>query len=632
MILTCSNIKKSFGAEDILENITFILEEKEKAAVVGVNGAGKTTLFRILAGETQADSGSIAYKKESTVQYMPQNITIDSEQTMYNEMLSVFSDVIELENTMRSLERQMASSNQLDSLMEKYNRATEQFEKKNGYEYISRVKGIIKGLGFTEEDGSKKMSLLSGGEKTRVALGKMLLAQPDLLLLDEPTNHLDLDSIAWLETFLQNYGNAILIISHDRYFLDKTVTKVIDIENKKSIVYLGNYTDFSVQKEIARDIALRQYVNQQKEIRRQEEVIRVLRSYKQEKFYKRAQSREKQMAKIELVEKPEDLPQNMRIVLEAKVKSGNDVLFGENLSKRFGTRILFKDVNFEIKKGEKVALIGPNGIGKTTLFRIVQNMLEPDTGKVRYGTNVKIGYYDQEHMNIDTGKTIFNEIYDSYPKLTVTEIRNTLAAFIFTGDEVFKEISLLSGGERGRVALAKIMLGNANFLLLDEPTNHLDMYSKDILESAINSYDGTVLYISHDRYFINSTADKILELSPTGIKTYLGNYDSYLEKKASDASSNEERKLAETESESKAEHIKKKVSQSEQRKLQAEIRKCENSIAEVEGEIKAYNIDLTKEEVYTSPELSKEVFEKKTAAEERLIGLYKEWEKLSELQ
>lgn len=627
MILSVKNLKKSFGAVDIIDDVSFIIEDKEKAAIVGVNGAGKTTVFKMITGELEKDAGEIIIKKDCVIKYMPQDMTCESTKTIYEEMLTVFEDVIKLEESLRMYEVEMARKEgmELEAILDKYNKATHSFEEKNGYEYKSRIRGVIKGLGFSDNFSDISISNLSGGEKTRVALGKLLLSQPDLLLLDEPTNHLDIESVQWLENYLQNYNGALIVISHDRYFMDKIVYKVIEIENKKSHSYVGNYTEFSIWKEINREIALKNYLNQQKEIKRQEEVIRTLKSYGRERFFKRAQSREKLLMKMEKSEKPENLPEKIRIILKPRINSGNDVLSVRDVSKGFGDRLLFKNASFEIKKGEKVALIGPNGIGKTTLFKIIRGILEPDGGKIEAGRNVNIGYYEQERTSLSKDKSIFDEIYDDYPKLTVTEIRNSLAAFVFTGDDVFKKIESLSGGEAGRVKLAKMMLGDCNFLLLDEPTNHLDMYSKDILEDALNNYTGTILYISHDRYFINSTADKILELTPDKIEQYLGDYDYYLEKKAEKSTGS---RIAADTREKSAERL--RSSNQEEKKQKNALIKCEADIFAIEEEIAYCDAELLKEEIYTSPERSHDIYNKKIIAQEKLNEMYLLWEELSD--
>lgn len=631
MILSCNNLKKSFGINTILENISFNIEDKEKAAIVGVNGAGKSTLFKIAIGELTADSGEFIVPKNINIGYFSQNIEIDSNKTIYDEMLTVFDYLISLENTIRKYEKEMAGleGKELDELMKKYSYLSHEYEQNDGYSYKSRLKGVIKGLGFSDEEFNQPINQLSGGQKTRVALGKLLLTAPNLLLLDEPTNHLDIESIQWLEDFLKGYNGSVIIISHDRYFIDKIVTKIIEIENKKSYVYNGNYSFYYSQKEIKRDIELKHYLTQQKEIKRQEEVIKKLRSFNREKSIKRAESREKQLNKIEVIEKPENLPENMRFTLKPKKESGYDVLNVECVKKSFEIETLFENVSFEIKKGEKTALIGPNGIGKTTLFRIILNKLKADCGNIKLGANVTIGYYDQEHQTLDQSKNIFDEISDSYPKLTNLEIRNVLAAFVFTGDDVFKPISALSGGEKGRVSLAKIMLSNANFLILDEPTNHLDVNSKEILENAIRNYEGTCLYISHDRYFINNTAQKIIELNKNGTKTYLGNYDYYIMKKNENTIEN---KIIENNiniSESKNDWKLQKEKQAEERKLKNRLKKLEIEIEETENKIAELENKLKLEEIYTDAEKTNLIFTEKTELEENLINLYEQWESLN---
>jgi len=642
MYLSCRGISKSFGATEILKDVSFILEDREKAALVGVNGAGKTTLFRILIGELEPDGGEVSFKKEISYAYMPQSKISDMPDedpagagpgpsgTVYDELLTVFSGLIGLERSIRGLEELMANGDGSQETLERYHRETILFEERDGYGYLSRVRGVLKGLGFSGEDSQKNMFSLSGGEKTRVALGKLLLRRPDLLLLDEPTNHLDINAIGWLENFLSNYPGGVVIISHDRYFLDKVVTKVIELEHTRSTVYPGSYTDFSVRKEIGREIAMKHFILQQKEIKRQEEVIRTLRSYNTEKSIKRAQSREKLLAKMDRLERPENLPDEMRMTLSPRLKSGFDVLSVTELAKSFGRRELFKNVSIEIKSGEKTALIGPNGIGKTTLLRIIQNRLRADAGEVRLGANVSVAYYDQENVGISGAKTIFDEIYDEYPNLTVTEIRNVLAAFVFTGDEVFKKISSLSGGEAGRVALAKIMLGNANFLLLDEPTNHLDMYSREILENALNGYSGTILFVSHDRYFINSVADKILELSEVGVRTYYGDYDYYLEKKDSTARDDAEDLYAPSDGArgEKQTRAARKKEESLRRRRENAVVRCEREIGEAETEAGRLGSLLMTEEVATDAARAEEIYIKKAAAEDRLKKLYAEWENL----
>ena len=634
MILSLSGVSKSFGTDVIFEKITFNMEEKEKAAIVGVNGAGKTTLFKIITGESTYDSGDVYIKKDISLGYLKQNAMPNSDDTIYNEMLSVFKNLIETENELRQMEHEMSSlkGTELEEHMKKYSDLQYQFELMDGYSYKSRIKGVLKGLGFSEEDFERPVNSLSGGQKTRVYLGSLLLSNPDLLLLDEPTNHLDIDSVTWLEEFLKSYTGAVLIISHDRYFLNKIVTKTIEIENKKSHVYEGNYSFYAKNKEINRQIEQHHYIQQQREIKRQEEVIAKLKSFNREKSIKRAESRQKQLDKIVPVDKPENLPEKMRLKLTPKITSGNDVLHAEGLSKSFDNTTLFENLDIDIKRGDKTAIVGPNGIGKSTLLKILLGKAQKSSGEIKFGTNVNVGYYDQEQHNFDESKTIFQEISDTYPDMTNGEIRNVLASFVFMGDDVFKVISSLSGGEKGRVSLAKIMLSKANFLILDEPTNHLDIYSKEILESAINNYEGTVLYVSHDRYFINKTALKVLEMSKEGITEYLGNYDYYIEKK--NTAQREEALFGQKEtpaeektvSETKLSYQAQKEQQAKERKLKNQIKKIENEIEETEEKIQQLDEKLSQPEIATNADKAREIFDEKTALETYLNELYEQWE------
>lgn len=630
MILALNNVSKSFGTDVILENISFHIEEKEKVGIVGVNGAGKSTLFKIITGELSLDRGEVIMPKSAALGYFSQSLEIDSSKTIYGELLTVFEPVMLIEQQLRDMESQMAHTKgeELDRLMSNYSELSHKMEEMDGYSYQSRIRGVIKGLGFSDDESSQTINELSGGQKTRVALGKILLQAPDILLLDEPTNHLDIDSIRWLEDFLKSYKGAVVIISHDRYFLDRVIGKVIEIENRKAKEYFGNYSYYAEKKIIDREIAWHQYINQQKEIKHQEEVIKKLREFNREKSIKRAESREKMLDKMERIEAPENLPDKMRLSIKPLKESGNDVLSVDSLSMSFDSAPLFSNISFDIKKGEKVALIGPNGIGKTTLFRIILSKLEPVSGSVKLGSNVVIGYYDQEQSDLNLNKTIFDEISDTYPDLTVTQIRNVLAAFVFTGDDVFKTIDTLSGGEKGRVALAKIMLSKANFLILDEPTNHLDINSKEILEQALKSYEGTVLYISHDRYFINQTAQKIIELTKDKAVTYLGNYDYYMEK-LEENKTEEKAQETVTETENKIDWKKQKEIQAQQRKKENQIKKLENEISETEDKITELDELLATEEVYTNSMRSREVYEEKEALEEKLMILYEEWENIN---
>ena len=533
MILSCQNINKAFVGNEVLVNASFHIEEKEKAAIVGINGAGKSTLLRIIMGELPCDSGTVTISRTKTVGYLAQHQSVLEEHTIYQELLSVKQDILDMEDALRALERSMktASGEELETMMTRYSALSHEFEQKNGYAVKSEITGVLKGLGFEEEDFNRPTRELSGGQKTRVALGKLLLSRPDILILDEPTNHLDMASISWLETYLVNYSGAVLIVAHDRYFLDRVVTKIIEIENGHTTMFSGNYSAYAQKKALIRDAQMKAYLNQQREIRHQEAVIEKLRSFNREKSIRRAESREKMLNKIEVMDKPAEVHSQMQLTLEPECQSGNDVLSVRGLAKKYPNLPLFTDLTFDIRRGEKVAIIGNNGTGKTTILKIINGLVAQDAGEIRLGSNVKIAYYDQEHHVLHMEKTLFEEISDTYPNLDNTRIRNVLAAFLFTGDDVFKKISDLSGGERGRVSLAKLMLSEANFLILDEPTNHLDIVSKEILESALNSYTGTVLYVSHDRYFINRTATRILELTGQTLINYIGNYDYYLEKK-----------------------------------------------------------------------------------------------------
>ena len=626
MVFSCRGIQKAFGVEDVLKDVTFTIQDGEKAAIVGVNGAGKTTLFRIITDEMVADSGELAFRKNARIGYLSQMTELSAENTIEQEFMSVFAGLMELEREVRAAEVALSglAGAALDEAMGRYARLTEQFEEQKGYETKSRVRGVMKGLGFDDAEFSLPTKLLSGGQKTRVSLGKLLLTSPDLLLLDEPTNHLDLESVSWLEDqFLKSYPGSVLVISHDRYFLDKTVTKIIEIENGRAEVYEGNYTYFAYKKETDREIKLKHYLDQQKEIKRQEDVIQRLRSFNREKSIKRAESREKMLSKMDRVERPAELQDRMRIVLEPSKLSGVDVLIGESVTKAFDGDVLFSDADFDIRRGEIVALVGPNGVGKTTLFKMILNQA-CEMGKIKLGSNVEIGYYDQEYATLDEDKTVFEEISDAYPKMKNGEIRNVLAAFMFTNDDVFKLIGTLSGGERGRVALAKLMLGNVNFLMLDEPTNHLDMFSKEVLEEALRNYTGTVLYISHDRYFINNTAEKIWELSPTGITVYMGNYEYYMEKRETvQVAVAQEQESA---SVSKEDWRRKKEEQANARRKQTQLEKLEKEIGQKETAMKAVDERMMKEEVYANPSEAQKAYQEKKELEDSLQALYEEWE------
>ena len=635
MILACHNICKAFGEHVILQNASFHIEDREKVALIGNNGAGKTTLLRMIQDEIPLDSGQVVLAKGSCMGYLAQQQNVNGQLTIYEELLTTKQSLIDMEEKIRSLELEMktSSGSRLDTLMNTYSRLNHEFELKNGYAYRSEITGVLKGLGFLEEDFDQKVATLSGGQKTRVALGKLLLTNPDILLLDEPTNHLDMNSIAWLETYLINYPGAVLIVSHDRYFLDKVVTKVVEIEQGQLLSFSGNYSSYSLKKAQVRDAQYKAYLNQQREIHHQEQVIAKLRSFNREKSIKRAESREKLLNKMEILEKPAEQPSAMRISLEPRYLSGNDVLTVEDLSKSFPGQPLFSRISFEIKRGERVALIGNNGTGKTTLLKILNGLLDADEGKFVLGAKVQIGYYDQEHHVLHPEKTIFEEISDSYPTLTETQIRNMLAAFLFTGDDVFKSISSLSGGERGRVSLAKLMLSEANFLILDEPTNHLDIMSKEILEEALNSYTGTVFYVSHDRYFINQTATRILDLTNQTLVNYIGDYDYYLEKKEELTAAyapEKKKELQEKEvSQVKLSWQQQKEEQARQRKRENDLKKVEERIEVLETREKEIDETLLLPEVCTNVARCVELSKEKDSISEELAGLYEKWEELA---
>lgn len=639
MILQCSHISKSFDGNTILNDISFHINEQEKTAIVGVNGSGKSTLLKILMGEYEADDGEIIIQKDAVIGYLAQNQDIDSAKSVLEEMQDAKKDVIALEQELNDITEQMnhASGEELEHLIAKSDTLRHRFELAGGYTYHSELIGVLKGLGFTEEEFNKPVSALSGGERTRVALGKMLLTSPDLIILDEPTNHLDMKAIRWLEGYLSGYRGAVIIVAHDRYFLDRIVTKVVEIRQHKSTVYQGNYSQFSEKKQALLDTQMKQYLNQQAEIKHQEAVIAKLKSFNREKSVKRAESREKQLDKMERLDKPVEENTRMNLLFSPRIQSGNDVLSIEHLCKAFDSEILFTDISFNLKRGERVAIIGDNGSGKTTILKIINDLVKADAGTIRLGTNVEIGYYDQAHQVLHAEKTIFEELQDDYPSMTNTEIRNILAAFLFTDDDVFKQISKLSGGERGRVSLAKLMLSDANFLILDEPTNHLDIDSKEILERAVNHFEGTVLYVSHDRYFINRTATRILDLTQKQLVNYIGNYDYYLEKKEA----NEQAQLTtpvesaidtadNATSDSKLTWQQQKEEQARLRKKQNALNKVEKEISELEAKNESLDEQLSNPKNGTDIALLQKLASEKEANDERLLTLMEEWENLAE--
>lgn len=636
MILACQNIEKSFDGVTILQDASFHIEEREKAALVGINGAGKSTLFRIIVGELSPDNGQVILAKGKTLGYLAQHQEMENELTIYDCLLQVKQHILDMEIRMREMEAEMkhTTGEALTKLMDSYSRLTHEFEMENGYAYKSELTGVLKGLGFQEEDFQKQVSTLSGGQKTRVALGRLLLSKPDIILLDEPTNHLDMDSIAWLETYLLNYPGAVFIVSHDRYFLDKVATKIVEIDNGKVSTFAGNYSAYSEKKALLRKAAYQAYLNQQQEIKHQEEVIAKLKSFNREKSIRRAESREKMLDKMEVLEKPVEIDSSMKITLKPRITSGNDVLTVEGLGKSFPPLTLFEDLNFSVKRGERVAIIGNNGTGKTTILKILNEIVPPDTGCFHLGSKVHIGYYDQEHHVLHNEKTIFEEISDDFPKLTNTEIRNLLAAFLFTGDDVFKPIQALSGGEKGRVSLAKLMLSEANFLILDEPTNHLDITSKEILEEALSNYEGTVLYVSHDRYFINKTATRILDLTNQKLVNYIGNYDYYLEKNEEltqiYAPDIQEEAVETKTSAVKLDWKQQKEEQARLRKKENDLKKTEAMIEELETRDSEIDEEMAKPEVATNVAECVRLSKEKAEIAQKLEELYEKWEALAE--
>ena len=636
IVLSCNNLNKSFGIDSILENVNFTVNEYDKIGIIGVNGTGKTTLFKIISGIYGYDSGDIYTSKDCEIGYLEQNTNFHSENTILEEVLEVFKDVIEMEKYLRDLEHKISeessntNSTTLEKLMNEYSNKLEAFSDMNGYGYKSEAKGVLKGLGFSDEDMDKPISILSGGEKTRVLLGKLLLKKPTLLLLDEPTNHLDSEAIEWLEVFLKQYKGTVILISHDRYFLDQVVNRIFEIHNKKLKTYNGNYSDFIKASAIEKELELKKFEDQQKDIKKQEESIERLKAFGREKHLKRARSKEKALAKVDVLDKPEAYRKKAKIEFNPSVTSGNDVLQLRDISMGYGERILFKDLNLDIYRGEKVALIGANGIGKSTLFKIIMNEITPLSGDIKFGTNVNVSYFHQEQKTLDLNNTIIDEIWKDNTHLTQTQIRSMLGAFLFENDDVFKQISSLSGGERARVAILKLILSKANFLLLDEPTNHLDIDSKEVLEDALNGYTGTIFTISHDRYFLNTVVDKILVLDENGITEYLGNYDYYMAKKkeSEEINAHVEEESEKTKTQLKEEKRREREEREKQKKNRNKIANTEKEIEQIETKISELDELLCLEEVYSNPERSKEVSQEKSSLEDRLAELYELWEEL----
>lgn len=641
IILSCNNINKSFGVESILEDISFSVNEGDKIGIVGVNGTGKTTLFKIITGIYGYDSGDIYTAKNCRLGYLEQNTNLYSDRTVYEEVLSVFSNLVQAEENLRKLEHEISehstteNTEELENMMNMYSKKLEEFEENNGYGYKSEVIGTLRGLGFRDDEMDKKVNVLSGGEKTRVLLGKLLLSKPSLLMLDEPTNHLDSESVEWLEAFLRAYNGTVMTISHDRYFLDQSVNRIFEISNRKLTTYNGNYTDYQKQSKIQKELEQKRYENQQREIKKQEESIERLKAYGREKHLKRARSKEKMLDKIDRLDRPDGEKKRAKFKFQRSHQSGRDVLQVESISKSYNEKNIFKDVSFDIYRGEKVALIGPNGVGKSTLFKMIMGDEKKLTGEIHIGQNVEISYFHQEQKTLNLNNTIIDEIWDSNPKLNQTDVRNLLGAFLFYGEDVFKEIKTLSGGERARVAILKLMLSNSNLLLLDEPTNHLDIDSKEVLEEAIENYDGTVFTISHDRYFINKIADKILVLNKDGITEYLGNYDYYLEKKKQQQ---EMQKIADdnnvvgekTKTKIKEERRKEKENKQKENERKRNLKNIENEITILEKQIAGLEYLLCDEEIYLFPEKIAEVGREKNEYQRKLNELYDKWERMIE--
>lgn len=633
IVLSCNQIQKSFGVDTILENISFTVNAGEKIGIIGANGSGKSTLLKIIAGILPHDKGEIYISKNTTIGYLEQTPLFSSENTVWDEALCAFENLITLEKELRQLEQTIAkksteaSSKSLDNLMETYAQKLEEFEQKNGYGYQSEIRGILSGLGFSEDEFSKPIEQLSGGQKSRLSLAKLLLENPNILLLDEPTNHLDIEGIEWLESFLKFYPGTILLISHDRYFLDKITEKIYEIENRQLTAYTGNYTDYAKKKKLLYEQKLKDYLQQKAEIETQEEIIRKFKQHGTEKMAKRAKSREKMIERMASIEKPFFSNKTTAIRFETQIKSGEDVLMVKELSKSFSDFPLFQNVSFQIYRGEKVALIGPNGIGKTTILKILLEQIAPDKGTIQFGHNVHIGYYDQEQQHLNENNTVIEEIWSQNIHMTQTQVRTLLGSFLFQGDDVFKKVSSLSGGEKSRLALLKLILSKANFLIMDEPTNHLDMDSKEILEDALLRYEGTVLAVSHDRYFLNKFTDKTLVLSSEGIETYLGNYQYYEEKKKElEEMAKEEPEEQKTKTQIRYERKKERETLLQARKAKKEQEDIEKRINSLEEKIQSLNHQMCLPEVYTNPEKSKKIHEESNLLKEELQKLYQIWE------
>jgi len=631
MILACQNICKSFGDTDILRSVTFHIEERERLAIIGINGAGKTTLLKVITGETEPDSGQVFINSQTRLGYLSQNSNLNPGNTIWEALSSAKSYITDIEARMRELEKSMETADEtsLSKIMETYNRLSTIYDRENGYAAESEITGVIRGLGFDTDD-TRKIGELSGGQRMRVTLGYTLLLHPDILLLDEPTNHLDIASTRWLEGYLSSFPGAIIVVSHDRYFIDRVTTKIVELDNGVATTFNGSYSFYSKEKAKLRELRLRTYMKQQAEIQHEEAVITKLKQFNREKSIKRAESREKKLDKMEVMDKPTEVRSEMRLTLEPSAISGEDILTVEHLAKSFDTTTLFSDINIDIKRGEHVALIGANGTGKSTILKLINRMTAKSGGTITIGSRVRIGYYDQELSNLSPDKTLFEEISDRYPELTQTRIRNVLAGFLFTGDDVFKKIEDLSGGERGRLSLACLMLSPANFLLLDEPTNHLDIVSKEILEDALSAYTGTILFVSHDRYFIDKIATRILDLRDGDITSYTGNYHDYEEQLLASGQTTVSHISTSTPDSvitaAKNDYQAAKDMKAKERKRQNDIRKLEDEIDSLEQRHSA--IDTEMSENPTDAALLGQLAAEQTEISERLETLYERWEEL----
>ena len=634
ILMTVQGVSKSFGMKSVLKDISLTLQQGARMGLIGVNGSGKSTLFRLIAGQMEPDEGTISLMRGTRVGMLTQEADIQSDLTVREELSRVFEPVREMERRLRALEEEMAQKHEdeaeLDRLSREYARLTDRFEDAGGYEWPSRIQGVLAGLGFAKGREDQPASVLSGGEKTRLCLARLLLTQPDLLMLDEPTNHLDLSSIQWLEDTLKKYRGTVLIISHDRYFMNSVCGCMAEISMRRLVQYEGNYDQFTVKRQADIERQIREYKLQQAEIARQQAIIQRYRMYNREKSIRAAESREKRLEKMERLERPVD-EQHVRFSFEARRRTGDDVLKVRGLAKGFEGRRLFENFDLHLRAGDRVAIIGPNGVGKSTLLNIIARKLKADAGEVEFGANVDLGYYEQHQTGLDPEKDVLNELWDAFPRLDLDRVRSVLALFLFTGDDVYKKISMLSGGEKGRVSLCKLMLKRDNLLLLDEPTNHLDMDSREVLEGALEDFDGTILTVSHDRYFINRVADRVIEMRPDGVKEYLGNYDDYLEKKRREEAGLEDAAASGmTKTQLDKQRRKERLLREGKKALEKQLEAAEARIAAAEKEIQDLEARMADPELYQRPDEARETARRHAELQAGMDALYEEWEALSE--